>query len=263
MHEQDVCDVCGRTLLRGEHTEAFVDGGRRRYDVCELCKPHALHEGWLREGAEPDYPDTGSAPSRRGSLFGRFRRSAETEGGRQRGPRSLDDELSGGAWAADPEPEFEALPDPPPAAVPGPSVAEPRRRRGRRAPEPEPSGAGDPAAMSRVREPRHVHAIPTSGDHKIAAAADAFNHSQYCRTIAGVARSLGAPAIAILPDSDRASLVWLIASWELCWYRYEIDLSAEGSSVRLDGQGYELDELSEPEQIANAAADDVGRVYVG
>ena len=37
-HEHDVCDVCARTLLRGEKTEPFVNGGRR-YTVCELCKP--------------------------------------------------------------------------------------------------------------------------------------------------------------------------------------------------------------------------------
>ncbi len=54
MHENDVCDVCTRTLLRGEQTEMFVGGGRR-YNVCELCKPHALHEGWMREGAIPDF----------------------------------------------------------------------------------------------------------------------------------------------------------------------------------------------------------------
>jgi len=32
------CDVCGRTLLRGEHADVFLHGGQRRM-VCELCKP--------------------------------------------------------------------------------------------------------------------------------------------------------------------------------------------------------------------------------
>ena len=44
-----ICDVCGRTLLRGERSEVYIDGGARR-SVCELCKSRALHEGWLREG---------------------------------------------------------------------------------------------------------------------------------------------------------------------------------------------------------------------
>jgi hypothetical protein len=30
------CDVCGRTLLRGEHADVFLHGGQRRM-VCELC----------------------------------------------------------------------------------------------------------------------------------------------------------------------------------------------------------------------------------
>ena len=29
------CDVCGRTLLRGEHAEHFLAGGERRI-VCDL-----------------------------------------------------------------------------------------------------------------------------------------------------------------------------------------------------------------------------------
>ena len=38
----------------------------------------------------------------------------------------------------------------------------------------------------------------------------------------------------------------MVASWELCWYRYEVDLSDEVPTVRLAAQGYELDELSRP-----------------
>jgi hypothetical protein len=42
------CDVCGRTLLRGEHAETFLAGGSRR-QVCDLCTARAQHEGWIRE----------------------------------------------------------------------------------------------------------------------------------------------------------------------------------------------------------------------
>jgi hypothetical protein len=42
------CDVCGRTLLRGEHAETFLAGGSRR-EVCDLCTARAQHEGWIRE----------------------------------------------------------------------------------------------------------------------------------------------------------------------------------------------------------------------
>jgi hypothetical protein len=45
------CDVCGRTLLRGEHGDVFLHAGVRRM-VCELCTARAAHEGWIREGLD-------------------------------------------------------------------------------------------------------------------------------------------------------------------------------------------------------------------
>jgi hypothetical protein len=47
------CDVCGRTLLRGEHAEHYLAGGERR-NVCDLCTPRAQHEGWIRESGADD-----------------------------------------------------------------------------------------------------------------------------------------------------------------------------------------------------------------
>jgi hypothetical protein len=110
----------------------------------------------------------------------------------------------------------------------------------------------------RVREPRHVRAIPTSVEHKIASAIELFNGSEHRRTIAGVARSLGAPTVSVRPADAGPSLVNVVASWELCWYRYEVDLSEEVPTVRLSGQGYELDELESGERVANAVSDDRG-----
>lgn len=49
----DACDVCGRTLLRGEHAEHFLAGGERRA-VCDLCTARAQHEGWIRESGADD-----------------------------------------------------------------------------------------------------------------------------------------------------------------------------------------------------------------
>jgi hypothetical protein len=53
-------------------------------------------------------------------------------------------------------------------------------------------------------------------------------------------------------------VVNVVVSWELCWYRYEIDLSDDGPSVRLSAQGYELDELPAEELEINAAANERG-----
>ena len=250
IHEHDVCDVCARTLLRGEQTEVFVGGGRR-YNVCELCKPHALHEGWMREGTIPDFQGGTDRVQRRRSLFGRRRNRAAstTRGVELQGPpepRTLDDELSVGAWQ--PAPAAPAQP----AVAPTYSVA-----------DTAPAPARAPGARDRMlREPRHVHAIPTRGDHKIAAAAEVFNDSQHRRTIAGVARSLGAPVVNISPDQTHPSIVWVVASWELCWYRYEVDLSEARGHARLDSQGYELDELAEHERVGNASSDDSGALIL-
>jgi hypothetical protein len=239
-YDHQVCDVCERTLLRGEHPEVFVNGGRR-YSVCELCKQHALQEGWIREGTAPAFAESGGDRDRRRSLFGRRRgrNSRPPRGGEDAAqpepPQTLDEELSLGDWPR----------HAPPLA---PSSASQVRE----------SGFDDRFP----REPRHVHAIPTSEDHKIVAAIESFNRSEHRRTIAGVARSLGTAAVNVTPDGDHASLVWIVVSWELCWYRYEVDLSVARSSVRLAGQGYELEELEQYEQYANAIADDSGALMV-
>jgi hypothetical protein len=112
--------------------------------------------------------------------------------------------------------------------------------------------------MRRPREPRHVRAVPTSGEQRVAQAVEMFNGSEHTRTVAGVARSLGAPTVTVLTSETRASVVTVTASWELCWYRYEVDLSDELPSVRVAGQGYELDELSPEERKPNAVADERG-----
>ena len=221
-----VCDVCGRTLLRGEHAEVYVDGGVRR-SVCELCKSRALHEGWLREGTVATYDENDAAAARRGSLLSRLRRR------RERTP--------------EPPEAIEAEYEPPPESRPAPAPvpAEPPRAPRRRERQP-------------TREPRHVRAVPMGAEQKIASAIEVFNNSEHRRTVAGVARSLGAPDVSIHPNLGHLSLVEIVASWELCWYRYEVDLSDEVPVVRVAAQGYELDELSPQERESNASYDEHG-----
>jgi hypothetical protein len=222
------CDVCGRTLLRGERAEIYVGGGSR-HSVCELCTSRAIHTGWVREGTIPDY-GTGTNVDRRRSLLGRLR------------PRRQQfvplDEEQPPAY----EDEFEE-PAPPPTP---PVRAEPPPRR--------PSTRRRPV----VREPRHVRAVPASIEHKISSAVDLFNSSEHPRTVAGIARSLGVPEVSVLPAADLPSVVNVVVAWELCWYRYEVDLSDEVPTLRVAGQGYELDELAPEERRCNAVADDRG-----
>jgi hypothetical protein len=208
------CDVCGRTLLRGEHAEHFLASGERR-TVCDLCTARAQHEGWIRESGADDLALHHPRHEGRGrSFLERLRNS------RQR-TRDLHDEA--------PE-EAEA-----PAA-----------------PVPEPP-----------RAPRHIRAVPTNAELKMQRALDVFNASDHKRTVGGVARSLGAPAVCVRPRSDRPAVVAITVMWELSWYRFEVDLSDEAGGVRRDAQGDELSELAPEEREANAAADERGALHLG
>lgn len=107
-------------------------------------------------------------------------------------------------------------------------------------------------------EPRHVHAVPTSGELKAAQALAQFNSSEHTRTIAGVARSLGAPWVSVRALVAQPSIVSIVVAWELCWYRYEVDLGEADAPVRPAGQGYELAELEPQDREPNAALHETG-----
>jgi hypothetical protein len=70
-HAAVACDVCGRTLLRGEQADVFLNAGARRM-VCELCTARATHEGWIREGLDLSTGARRSGEGRR-SIFSRLR----------------------------------------------------------------------------------------------------------------------------------------------------------------------------------------------
>ena len=71
--EDTACDICGRTILKGERTENYLAPGGKRYIVCELCTDRAYQEGWIRESAHDELPAARPREQRR-SLFGRVRR---------------------------------------------------------------------------------------------------------------------------------------------------------------------------------------------
>ena len=57
IEEHTACDVCHRTMLKGEWAEPYLTPSRERRLVCQLCAPHAQREGWIRETAAPDAPE--------------------------------------------------------------------------------------------------------------------------------------------------------------------------------------------------------------
>src|SRR4051812_35652017 len=76
-HEDVSCDICGRTILKGERTEPYLAPGGQRHLVCELCTDRAYNEGWIRESAHGEMPASTRRPQERRSLFGRMRRRRE------------------------------------------------------------------------------------------------------------------------------------------------------------------------------------------
>jgi hypothetical protein len=226
-NQQDLsCDVCGRTLLRGERAEPFLAGGSRRH-VCELCTARAQHEGWIRESGADEVTLRSSRHEGRTRLVDRLRARRERA-------REVAD-----AQAAQEAAEAGVHFDSPPARVPD-----------------------APPAQEPPRQPRHVRAVPTNAELKMERALDVFNASEHVRTVGGVARSLGPPAVSVRPLPDRPSVVAIAVMWELSWYRFEVDLSDEGSGVRREGQGAELGDLSPDEQQVNAAADERGGLHL-
>jgi hypothetical protein len=207
--EQVSCDVCGRSLLRGERSETFLAGGTRR-SVCDLCTARASQEGWIPESARLDEPQRAQEGRRRGALLGRLRQRRD-ELGRAASTRVSD-------------------------AV----------RLKRDAAQPAPA--------------RQVHAVPTSPEHQMEAAVEVFNASECARTVGGIGRSLGPPGVVVRPLEHSRSAVGILAAWELCWYRWEVELSESPPQVRAVGQGHELSELGNADQVANAAADEDGRL---
>jgi hypothetical protein len=207
------CDVCGRTLLRGEHADVFLAGGTRR-NVCELCTQRASHEGWIREGLDDATVRSRAHNGRSRSFLARLRQ-------RRADAHALHEELEAEQAPA------EALPA-----------------------EPMP------------QQPRSVHAVPTNADMKMARALDLFNASSHPRTVAGVARSLGAPIVAARPSATEGSVVTIVVGWELSWYRFEVDLADEAAGPRITAQGTELAELDPADQVPNAAADEHGQLHL-
>jgi hypothetical protein len=263
------CDVCGRTLLRGENADVFIAGGQRR-NVCELCTGRAVHEGWIREGLDDVVARGRDGRNRRGSLLSRLRSRREPRvGERELAPEELPysrprarverveaDEAGAATYADDglyddaPAPAYDEAPAPVPASA----------RHDHHAPAPAPPEPAEPLDHTLYTQ-RDVHGVPTNAELKVARAMELFNQSPQVRTVSGVARSLGAPIVSARPSKTEGSVVTIVVAWELSWYRFEVDLGNEAAGVRVAAQGSELSELDTIDQTPNAAADDGGRLH--
>ena len=234
-HDALSCEVCGRTILKGERTETYLAPGGHRHLVCELCFVRAEHAGWIRESSADQIPTRAQRPLERRPLLGRFLRRRDEDG--------LPD-----AQFDDPQP---------------PS----RERRAEPAFDEQPAVAEQPDAPPRrvtaPQDPRHVRAVPTTAEVKVERALDLFNGSEHQRTVVGLARSLGFPWVTAVPDSAAPSSVTVVIAWELSWYRYRVDLGDTTDPVALQEKGDELGNIDDALRHWNAGLDADGRLVVG
>jgi hypothetical protein len=256
------CDVCERRLLRGEQPDVFLAAGRRRI-VCELCAPRAAHEGWMRE---TDSHSVSLPPlrSRRGrSFLERLRQVARPPGESAAAvvgtASEQGHEVEQGAF--DLFDGYTRAGGEPVAATPVPTEAYETETA---YPEAHTREVGTGGVMDWQDAPATplsetgAEAEPPSSYVEQAVAV--FNASEFPRRVAGVTRSLGAPLVNVRSAEHLASVVSIVVAWELCWYRYEIDLSEPVVEAQVTAQGTELAELARDDRRPNATAGESGKL---
>lgn len=108
-----------------------------------------------------------------------------------------------------------------------------------------------PGVPSAPRAPQRVRAEPTGAKGRARAAIEHFNGSPHRGTIASIGSSLGTPTVTLVDAGDEGFDV--IAAWDLCWYRWRVELGQGGATVLETGRGFELSEL-EPGEVAGGVA---------
>ena len=238
VHDAVSCDVCGRTILKGERTEGYLAPGGHRRQVCDLCAVRAQHHGWIRESGAGDLPARVPRNEPRRGVLGRLRKR-----------RPADDEARlaehEAIYGGETLPENGVRPKSDPVSEADEAPAPPPRPR------------------SRPQSPRHVRAVPTTAEVKVERALELFNGSGHQRTVAGLARTLGRPWVSAIPDPTQASAVSVLVAWELSWYRYRVDLGDEADPVMMLDKGEEIDQIDESLRAWNAGLDEDGRVVAG
>jgi len=266
------CDVCERRLLRGEQSDVFVGAGRRRI-VCELCAPRATHEGWMRETDSQSLTLPPMRPRRGRSLFERLRQVGRPPGD----ARAAGGQPAAASAGAEHHEPYDLFAETVPADT---ALAEGSGQA------PATRGHSQPvAAVPAQADLQEIDLQEADGDALAARESEApvaarsetaaaleppseyvqhgvavFNASEFPRRVAGVARSLGAPTVSARSAEHLESVVSIVVAWELCWYRYEVDLRVRPATIALLAEGMELEELADEDRIGNATANERGEL---
>ena len=234
MSLDETCAVCGRTILAGERTRAYVSTGGR-HDVCELCAPRAERLGWERE--RDGMPEILPAPEKRRLLGGLLRR-------RPRAGTPVAESREATEPDRVPEPELDT-------AEATSSDSEPTPADRPRNPDPAAPGA----------RPRRIDPQPALLSPFERAIAR-FNASEASRTVGGLVRTLGAPWVSVGASAGAPKEIRITVAWELSWYQWGIDLGDELRPVFQIDKGLEMDQLDSAARQWNASAVEGGRIIL-
>ena len=117
---------------------------------------------------------------------------------------------------------------------------------------------------TRKRAPSPVVSEPilrrlSQPEQQMVEAADLFNGSDYRRTVAGIAKSLGKPRVSIVPLSGVSGELVVTVAWDISWYQYRVTPDS-AQPVRLAERGHELGDLDGTYAHWNARIDEDGRL---
>jgi hypothetical protein len=284
VHEHPACDVCSRTLLKGEELHEYLSPQGQRFGVCVLCRSHAEASGWI---PAEQWSTIAHQPPNRGGRGAALRKRLEGIATRARaGARSRrssrkedlppppegDPEAETAHEPADDAPAAEPAPTPQPELDPAPEAPAPAAESA--APEPSPVARRPEATRARPPRPQakprskrpptdaapeaRPAAKPRRGPEAIMrTAVERFNSSEEPRMVAGLIRSLGEPQAAVRPD-PRRQLALVTVAWELSWYQWEVSANGDDESVREVAKGKEVSELADEARAWNAAVGEDG-----
>jgi hypothetical protein len=96
-------------------------------------------------------------------------------------------------------------------------------------------------------------------EREVVEAADLFNQTDFRRTVAGIAKSLGAPNTSILPLSGVSGEVVITIAWDISWYQYRVTPES-AQPIKLAERGHDVSDLDVSYKDWNAHVEEDGKL---